>query len=72
MRRWGYRCIAVELGAGILALVELVTALPALVALHLGVSTQPSILLTVASAGVATWLGWTALATPRELWRDGR
>lgn len=72
VRRGWIRWLSIDLGAGIVALAELVTVLPALVLIRLGAGVPGAFLLALGAACVAFWLARSAIAIPVRLWRNGR
>ena len=68
-RRGWIRWLSIELGAGIIALAELVTVLPALVLLRLHVGGPGALLLVLGSGALAFLLARTSIALPVSLWR---
>ncbi len=63
------RWLSIELGAGIIALAELVTVLPALILIRLGGGVPEAFSLALGGSVVAYLLGRRAMGLPLELWR---
>ncbi len=72
VRRGWIRWLSVELGAGIIALAELVTVLPALILIRLGGGVPGAFLLALGASLLAYFLARKALRLPSELWRTSR
>lgn len=73
VRRVLYIWLSVELAAGIVALAEIVFALPPIILLELGKSTVESIVPLTAFSGVlAVYLGWCAFPLVGQVARLGR
>ena len=64
------RLLSVDLGAGIVALAELVAVLPALILVRLGVSVPEAFIVSTGAGVLAFWLARGAMALPVGLWSD--
>ncbi len=70
VRRGWTRWLSIDLGAGIIALAELVTVLPALVLIRLRAGVPGAFLLALGAGALAFLLAKRAIALPIELWRS--
>lgn len=70
VRRGWIRWLSLDLGAGIIALAELVTVLPAVILIQLGAGVPGAFLLALGAGALAFWLARIAIELPVELWRS--
>ena len=64
------RWVSVDLGAAVVALAELVTVLPALVLVRLGVGAAWAFLSALGAGALSFWLAKRAITLPVDLWRS--
>ena len=70
VRRGWIRWLSLDLGAGIIALAELVTVLPAVILVRVGAGVPGAFLLALGAGALAFLLARRAFALPIDLWRS--